>query len=98
MSVREEQYPEPHSYIPERWLVDQDHPLYHGNAHPNAAVHFGYGARGCVGRKLADMEMELLISYFIENFRLEWRGKPMPVLQSVSNHNIGPYNLVFNDI
>lgn len=52
MSVREEQYPEPHSYIPERWLVDQDHPLYHGNAHPNAAVHFGYGARGCVGKVL----------------------------------------------
>ncbi|XP_013138514.1 PREDICTED: probable cytochrome P450 49a1 [Papilio polytes] len=98
MSRREEQYPQPHLYIPERWLVDQDHPLYHGNAHPNAAVHFGYGARGCVGRKVADMVMELFISSVIENFRLEWRGKPMPTLQSVTNHNIGPYNIVFNDV
>ncbi|XP_045533961.1 cytochrome P450 CYP12A2-like [Papilio machaon] len=98
MSLREDQFPQPNQFIPERWLVDKDHPLYHGNAHPSAAVHFGYGARGCVGRKAADMEMEIFIRRIIESFRLQWRGKPMPVYQSVANHNMAPYNFIFNDV
>ncbi|CAH2063616.1 unnamed protein product, partial [Iphiclides podalirius] len=49
MSLMECHYPWPQEYIPERWLVDKDDPLYHGNAHPFAFSIFGYGARGCIG-------------------------------------------------
>ncbi|XP_073945701.1 cytochrome P450 CYP12A2-like [Choristoneura fumiferana] len=50
MSGLEEHYPNPDEFIPERWLVEKEHPLYYGNAHPFVTAPFGFGVRMCLGR------------------------------------------------
>ncbi|OWR44198.1 cytochrome P450 333B11 [Danaus plexippus plexippus] len=98
LSKMESQYPRANEFIPERWLVDKDHALYHGNAHPFAYNPFGFGARICIGRRIAELELESLLSKIIQNFELEWRGPPPTMYQSAMNYFKGPFNFVFKDI
>lgn len=49
MSQMEKYYPRAHEFIPERWIVGKDDPLYYGHAHPFTYNPFGYGVRSCVG-------------------------------------------------
>ncbi|CAK1578093.1 unnamed protein product [Parnassius mnemosyne] len=98
MALMECHYPRPHEYIPERWLVDKDDPLYYGNAHPFAFSIFGYGARGCIGRRLAELEMEVFLARVIENFQIQWLGEPIKVRQSVVNYVVEPFNFIFKDV
>ncbi|CAH2063618.1 unnamed protein product, partial [Iphiclides podalirius] len=98
MSLMECHYPRPQEYIPERWLVDKNDPLYYGNAHPFAMSTFGYGARACVGRRVAELEMELFLTRIIENFHITWVGGPMNIKPSLVNYAVGPFNFVFKDV
>jgi cytochrome P450 len=70
------------SYIPERWLVNektssQDRvasgdksPLTEGSFDPLAGptMPFGLGTRGCFGRRLAYMELRILLTLIVWNF------------------------------
>jgi cytochrome P450 len=57
----------PSHYDPWRWLIDQRASI---NAHePRAFLQFGAGPRVCPGRHLAAVEMRLVISMLIANFR-----------------------------
>ncbi|XP_045492468.1 cytochrome P450 CYP12A2-like [Colias croceus] len=98
LAKMEEQYPRANEFIPERWIVDKDDPLYHGNAHPFAYSPFGFGARICIGRRIADLELETLISKMVENFQISWVGPPPTMYQSSLNYFKGPFNFVFKDL
>lgn len=52
--MSEEQFPDPHKFIPERWI--KGHPL-ESSHHPYAILPFGFGKRMCIGRRLAELEM-----------------------------------------
>ncbi|OHW97284.1 cytochrome p450 [Colletotrichum incanum] len=59
------------AFRPERWLVldkETGEEAYDATAGP--AIPFGLGTRGCFGRKLAYLEMRLLVSLIIWNFEL----------------------------
>ena len=53
----EEFFPNAKSYIPERWM--KGHPLESKHS-PYALLPFGFGKRMCIGRRLAELEMEKL--------------------------------------
>ncbi|TID01590.1 Cytochrome P450 3A11 [Colletotrichum higginsianum] len=65
-------------FRPERWLMQDEqtgNEVYNATAGPT--IPFGLGTRGCFGRKLAYLELRLLISLIIWNFELLPCGKEL---------------------
>ncbi|KAJ8724862.1 hypothetical protein PYW07_015820 [Mythimna separata] len=98
MSLLEENFPRAREYIPERWITTKDDPLYYGNANPFAHQPFGFGVRSCIGRRIAELEMDTFIARLIENFQVEWFGPPPTIHQASLNYIKGPYNFIFKDV
>ncbi|XP_023951078.2 cytochrome P450 CYP12A2 isoform X1 [Bicyclus anynana] len=98
LSNMEKHFPEPEKYIPERWITEKTDPLFHGNAHPFAWNPFGFGVRMCIGRRIAELEIETFLAKVIENFEVEWFGPPLQTRPSSLNYTAGPYNFIFKDV
>ncbi|KAJ0179197.1 hypothetical protein K1T71_004909 [Dendrolimus kikuchii] len=98
MSLMETYYPRAKEFIPERWLAEKTDPLYHGNTHPFAYAPFGFGVRSCIGRRIAELEIETFLTRVIENFKVEWVGPPPRVHQTSLNYIKGPFNFIFKDV
>ncbi|XP_023942758.2 cytochrome P450 CYP12A2 [Bicyclus anynana] len=99
LCLMEEQFPKPKEFIPERWIVDKNDPLYYGNAHPFSYTPFGFGVRSCIGRRIAELEIETIISKMVKNFKLDWIGPPPKRTRYCAiNYILEPYNFVFNDV
>ncbi|XP_028028461.1 cytochrome P450 CYP12A2-like [Bombyx mandarina] len=98
LSMMEKYYPRPTEFIPERWLTNKSDPLYYGNAHPFANSPFGFGVRSCIGRRIAELEVETFLSKIVENFQVEWSGSSPRVEQTSINYFKGPFNFIFKDL
>ncbi|XP_001361418.2 probable cytochrome P450 301a1, mitochondrial [Drosophila pseudoobscura] len=64
------------TFRPERWLKPQ-HGGVPGKLHPFASLPYGYGARMCLGRRFADLEMQILLAKLLRNYKLEYNHKPL---------------------
>ncbi|XP_062548455.1 cytochrome P450 CYP12A2-like [Armigeres subalbatus] len=58
-------------FLPERWLQEDGYPNGK-DAHPFLNLPFGFGARTCIGRRLAMLEMEMIISRITRLFEYRW--------------------------
>lgn len=61
----EQHFAEPHAFRPERWLRDQQEQV-----NSWACLPFGLGARSCIGRRVAEVQMQSLIARTVQKFRL----------------------------
>ncbi|XP_038209615.1 cytochrome P450 CYP12A2-like [Zerene cesonia] len=98
LSKMEKHYPKATEFIPERWLVDKSDPLYHGNTHPMVTQPFGFGVRSCIGRRIAELETEILIEKVIQNMSVAWTGPPPEKITKVMNMFKKPYHFKFQRI
>ncbi|XP_015232479.1 PREDICTED: sterol 26-hydroxylase, mitochondrial-like [Cyprinodon variegatus] len=78
ISHDENTFPESFRFKPERWLRD-------GRQRPNpfGSIPFGYGVRGCVGRRIAELEMYLVLFQLIRQFEV----KPNPTTGELKSIN-----------
>ena len=61
-----EQFPQPEKYIPERFLPENSI-----KRHPFAFVPFSGGPRNCIGQRYAWLEMKVIITNILRNFRIK---------------------------
>jgi cytochrome P450 family 12 len=81
----EKHYPRAQEFIPERWLVEKSHPLYYGNTHPMVTLPFGFGVRSCIGRRIAELEIETLVKKLLDQVKVQWAGPPIRVNTKLIN-------------
>ncbi|XP_052870668.1 cytochrome P450 CYP12A2-like [Anopheles cruzii] len=84
---QEGQFTRPSEFLPERWLTG---PAASGcpsakEAHPFVYMPFGFGARTCIGRRLAMMEMEILVSRLIRQYHIRWNYGELKFKASIVN-------------
>ncbi|XP_066989891.1 probable cytochrome P450 49a1 isoform X2 [Macrobrachium rosenbergii] len=66
-------FPQAEKFIPERWLRSK--PL--GDIHPFTILPFSHGTRMCIGRRMAEQQIYILIARLFHRFNLEWRHPDM---------------------
>lgn len=78
LSRDENSFSEPDRFLPQRWLrsVERRH-------HPFSSIPFGYGTRGCLGRRVAELEMHLALSQIMRQFEV----RPDPKMREVKARN-----------
>ncbi|XP_011686055.1 PREDICTED: cytochrome P450 CYP12A2-like [Wasmannia auropunctata] len=92
------QFSRTQEYIPERWLRDNTEFPSAKEAHPFASMPFGYGPRTCIGRRLAEMEMETLLLTIIRNFRIEWHHGSLEYENRMINTLVTPLRFKLIDL
>lgn len=71
----DEHFSEAQKFRPERWLRSESKKGVDTN--PWVYLPFGFGPRSCVGRRLAQLEIEILTAKIVRNFRMEWHHGEM---------------------
>ncbi|XP_069359520.1 cytochrome P450 CYP12A2-like isoform X2 [Maniola hyperantus] len=95
LSRLDKYYPRAIEFIPERWLVDKSDPLYYGNSHPMITLPFGFGIRSCIGRRIAELEIEVFAKKLLSDVKVTWEGPPIQVISRVINSFKKPYYFKF---
>ncbi|XP_077947116.1 cytochrome P450 [Gasterosteus aculeatus] len=96
VSYDESIFPDAHSFLPDRWLRGgEDKP----RLHPFGSVPFGFGIRACLGRRVAELEMYLLLSRLMQRFevRPDPAGAPVKPITRTLLCPATPINLQFVD-
>ena len=57
----EEHFPEPHKFLPERWLRSSGGTGKH-TIEPFTSLPFGHGPRSCIGRRIAETELQTVVT------------------------------------
>ncbi|CAD7077463.1 unnamed protein product [Hermetia illucens] len=72
--VDEKLYTGGKKFMPERWLKNQESELSKEarKVSPFTFLPFGFGPRMCIGRRLAELEIEVFVSKLVRNFYIEW--------------------------
>mgnify|MGYP005984043239 FL=1 len=58
LSQQEEHFPKAKEFLPERWLKTTTGEFSHKNTNPFVFAPFGFGARSCIGKRFANLELE----------------------------------------
>lgn len=80
MGRNPELFDDPLKYKPERWLRDDSHKSPY---HAFATLPFGFGTRMCLGRRVAELEMHLILSQVSRSFWIESVNEVKPVSTGV---------------
>jgi cytochrome P450 len=98
--MQEEQFKHSAKFLPERWLKDNTDPECPRakDAHPFTYLPFGFGSRMCIGRRFAELEIEVLVARMVRTFNLEWHHKDLKFKSITINVPEGPLKLRLIDI
>lgn len=78
--------PRAKEFLPERWLKTKEPGCPHAkDAHPFVYLPFGNGPRTCVRRRLAMLEMEILIARITRLFEYRWNNGDLKIQTTLVN-------------
>lgn len=69
--------PQSKQFVPERWLTRTDPLAANRLLHPFAFLPFGFGSRSCIGKRFADMKMEILLCRIVRKYEIKWNYGPI---------------------
>ncbi|XP_050322357.1 probable cytochrome P450 12b2, mitochondrial [Bactrocera neohumeralis] len=100
LSNSDEYFERSAEFLPERWIkaakatcpVSQKH-------NPFVYLPFGFGPRTCIGKRLAELEMETLLVRLIRNYRVTWVGeKPLEYVNDLILRPAGEMKFKFEKL
>ncbi|XP_067686115.1 1,25-dihydroxyvitamin D(3) 24-hydroxylase, mitochondrial-like [Haliotis asinina] len=93
---QESLYDDPLTFKPERWMRDNLEERQKRN--PYTFLSFGFGPRMCVGRRVAEMEIQTLVSHIIRRFELKLdEDKPVEIITKLLLLPKDPVRIRFTD-
>lgn len=96
----ERHHEKPREFIPERWLKDNnDAGCPHAkDANPFSYLPFGFGARMCLGRRIAELELEVAMLRIIRDYKVEWNYGPLKIKSVLVNIPEGDLKFKFTKL
>ncbi|XP_078044770.1 cytochrome P450 family protein sad [Augochlora pura] len=67
-------FSQPNEFLPERWIRTEKG-AYRGLLNPHASLPFALGARSCIGRKMAEIQILLGLSELVKSFKIDCLNK-----------------------
>ncbi|CAG7667369.1 unnamed protein product, partial [Allacma fusca] len=88
----EEYFEKPNEFLPERW-----DPKNRGKRpHPYTMIPFGHGPRACIGRRLAEQNIYIVVAKLLRRFHVKWQGsRKLDSLSQTINKPDSPLKFVF---
>ncbi|GLV43367.1 Cytochrome P450 301a1 [Carabus blaptoides fortunei] len=77
LSFQDKYFMRAKEFIPERWMKDEKEQYTSKDANPFVSLPFGFGPRSCVGRRLAQMELEIILAKIARNYTWTWPHEDM---------------------
>ncbi|KAH8307118.1 hypothetical protein KR044_005160, partial [Drosophila immigrans] len=78
LSNSDEYFPHSEHFMPERWLKQDSACPEARSRNPFVYLPFGFGPRTCIGKRIAELEMETLLARLLRRYRVTWLGeKPL---------------------
>lgn len=99
----EAHYPYNRQFIPERWLKDEASASASRcpsarSANPFVYLPFGFGARACIGKRFAEMEVEILLARILRQYEIEWNHPPIKYITSLIQAPVSDLKFKFTEI
>ncbi|XP_077564877.1 putative cytochrome P450 301a1, mitochondrial [Haemaphysalis longicornis] len=88
----EENFERPELFLPERWLKSNQGKWRH---HAYASLPFSFGTRMCLGRRLAELQIWILVAKILAKYEVECHNDDIDYITQFNNHPKGPLNFYF---
>ena len=81
----------PEKFVPSRWLEKKE------KNHPFSSISFGFGPRMCYGRRIAELELYLLLVHVLRQFNLSTDQTEIKLIQKTALRPDEPVHMRFTD-
>ncbi|KAJ8973417.1 hypothetical protein NQ317_016700 [Molorchus minor] len=81
----EEYVSQAEQFIPERWMKRESDRY---KIHPFASLPYGHGARMCLGRRFADLEIQVLLAKIFRSYKLEFHTSHLTIKSHLCMHQM----------
>ena len=65
----------PDEFNPDRWMRRIDDDAVSPKPHSHLSLPFGHGKRACIGRRMAEQSIYVLMFRFFQMYKIDWVGK-----------------------
>ncbi|NP_001306761.1 cytochrome P450 12B4 [Ceratitis capitata] len=100
LSNSDEYFERSAEFLPERWIKSAKATCPVSQKHnPFVYLPFGFGPRTCIGKRLAEMELETILVRILRSYRVSWVGeKPLEYINNLILQPAGEMSFKFEKL